>query len=179
MSNGFGRHHSVVIPEYADRYPNHRVLIETGTGEIAENSEKMARFFDLVFTIDIDPENATFALRKFANNHKVIPVCADSGRLLPLLVPLIGKPCIFFLDAHWDHDILRRRGDRDTPVETELEIVLASPLRHVVLIDDARFFTEGDYRDPEYPPLDWVYEIAEKFDYEHELADDVIRLTPQ
>jgi hypothetical protein len=151
-----------------------RTFIETGTF-FGDTTAAMEPHVDRLVTIEVSPELAARARARFAGQERVRIVEGDSGHVLPTLLDELREPALFWLDGHFSGGITAR-GDEDTPVRTELRAVLDHPLKtHVILIDDARDFTGGNY-----PTLDEVAELVRNQGgyYGLDVRDDIIRLTP-
>jgi hypothetical protein len=95
-------------------------FVETGTlgGHTAMWAEE---HFASVISVDIELQG-TFG-------GKVIYVEMDSAEYLEFFA--ITEPTIFWLDAH---------TNESCPVLREISAINKSPLRHVILVDDARLF---------------------------------------
>ncbi|HEY2374039.1 MAG TPA: hypothetical protein VGH82_16080 [Gaiellaceae bacterium] len=162
-----------VLLEYTRRY-GLGTFVETGTF-LGDTAAAMEPHIDRLVTIEISPELAARARERFAAKRRVRIIEGDSGRVLPAILDELREPALFWLDGHFSGGITGR-GDEDTPVRTELRAVLDHPLKsHVILIDDARDFTGGDY-----PTLEEVAELVRTHgdDYSFDVRDDIIRLTP-
>jgi len=95
--------------------------------------------------------------------------------MLETIVSSLTEPALFWLDAHYSGPSTAQ-GGLDTPVRRELDIVLGSNERHVVLIDDARAFgTEKDY-----PTLEEIRQQVTRLVPKSEMSvsNDIIRITP-
>jgi hypothetical protein len=103
----------------------------------------------------------------------------DSASVLEVVLSLVDKPALFFLDAHYSGPGTAR-SDKDTPVVRELEILRAAPADSVIVIDDARLFAGEEYHTEDfadYPSFDWIRDfVADNFkDYEvWRLADEFV-----
>jgi hypothetical protein len=150
------------------------VFVETGTA-VGETAAWASTQFDRVVTIELQEVNNKSCMQRFWNNPKVTLIRGDSAEWiadLEYMVSLKGS-AVWWLDAHFDHgieDVQAPSGD--TPVLHELQALLASPVDHVVLVDDARLFGS----DPAYPSLAAVKLMAENARYSFEVRDDVIRM---
>jgi hypothetical protein len=147
-------------------------LVETGTC-LGEMVFAMRQDFDKIYSIEVEPTlyaNARARLRRFTH---VEILQGDSAKLLPAIVAKLTAPALFWLDGHYSGEATGR-GDSDTPIRAELATVLASPHRHVVLVDDAHCFTgKGDY-----PTLDELTQLAKQLrrDAEVTVTDNVIAI---
>jgi hypothetical protein len=130
---------------YYARQSTHPVFLETGTF-LGEMVEAVKDDFKKIISIELDKNLATQAKQKFARYSHISIIEGDSGKLLPELLKDIREPSLFWLDGHYSAGITAK-GDKDTPIEKELEAILAHPVKgHIILIDDARLFDgTGDY----------------------------------
>ncbi|MGH3430856.1 MAG: hypothetical protein ACRDQZ_25355 [Mycobacteriales bacterium] len=114
------------------------------------------------------------AVNRFRRRANVDLLRGDSGELLPALVEALDAPALFWLDGHWSGGATAK-GPVDSPISSELDAILSSPIRdHVVLIDDARCFDgHGGY-----PHLGELLETVRRSSgYRCEVSADIIRLT--
>ena len=152
-----------------------RTFIETGTAGGVTVDVALEAGYERVVSIELNEGFYRMAAQRFLWDQRVRILHGDSAQLIGDVMFVLDEPAVFLLDAHYtggDGDV--RGVDGDTPVALELEHVLAHPLRHVVLVDDARLFGV----DPAYPTIDEVMARAASAGYQTEVADDIIRLTP-
>ncbi len=121
-------------------------LVETGTF-FGDTIQAMLDTFERIWSIELAPDLAAAAQRRFATHKHVQIIEGDSSEVLREIVPRLDQATLFWLDGHWNGDELTAKGQTASPLLAELETVLAEPPgRHVILIDDARAFTGvGDY----------------------------------
>jgi hypothetical protein len=77
------------------------------------------------------------------------------------------------LDGHYS-GFETAKGDLETPIKLELEIILNSEYEHVILIDDARLFIgENDY-----PTIEELkkYILSKNNSLTVNIIDDIIRV---
>jgi hypothetical protein len=121
------------------------LFIETGTylGEMVAAQKKN---FNQIYSIELSKELYLAAKNKFSSDRNVTIINGDSGDVLPELLRQVNKPAIFWLDGHYSAGITAK-GNKDCPIFEELSAIFNSrPLKHILLIDDARLFTgENDY----------------------------------
>lgn len=100
-----------------------RTIVETGTYK-GKSTRALADMGALVFTIEIRPELAE--MRELGNVEALI---GDSGELVGDLLPVMRKPFLIYLDAHW--------GEH-SPLLEELEGIAAAGLKEkpVIAIHD-------------------------------------------
>lgn len=168
-----------ILRDYAKR---HRLgtLVETGTAE-GFTTWLLRGDFEVIHTIEIEGHLWDQAKERFRLYPQIHCWLGDSAKVLPQILSDIIGPALIWLDGHWCGSGPNPNGP-DTPIRDELPLVLDDPGWHVVLIDDARCFREGtDWERERYdwPTLTWVKETAERFGYDYNLADDVIRLIPR
>lgn len=170
----------VVLKQYGIKY-GLRSFVETGTNT-GETPWTLQHHFDELFTIELEPTLYKRAKERFRRVGKVTCLHGDSTDVLPEVLRRLQQPALFWLDGHHSGPGTAH-GKLDTPVVQELEILFADGRRHVILVDDARIFDgqpehndEPHYHD--YPTVEWVAELAAKHDFDCELKDDIIRITP-
>jgi hypothetical protein len=170
------RHYKWTLLRAAGRRFGLRTLVETGTWH-GGTVEALLSDFDRIVSIELDESLHRAARERFAGAPHVTLLRGDSATRLPEVLAGLREPALFWLDAHWSAGDTAR-GAVDTPVSTELEGVLAHPVRgHVVLIDDARLFVGAD----DYPTVEAVRAqvAARRPDLSVEVRDDVIRIAPE
>jgi len=115
-----------------------RVLVEGGTNLGNMMNVQKHRFRE-IYSIERDDYLAARAKRKFARYPHIHLFHGDSAILMPEIIRAIREPALFWLDAHW--------GAESAPIRRELDCIYKHAVRnHVLLIDDARYFTgQGDY----------------------------------
>jgi hypothetical protein len=171
-----------VIIDYAREY-NISIFVETGTAD-ACTTQAMVPYFAKLYTIEIDVQLWMAACDMFMGEDKVHTLLGDSADVLPGLMPKLTGPTIFWLDGHYCGGATR--GSLDSPVESELETVLAqAPEGSVILVDDARLFggmeAEGGDNGENYtgyPHINYVAYLAASHNRNYLVQDDIIRVTP-
>lgn len=118
-------------------------FVETGTFR-GDTIEAVRTLFRDVWSIELSPDLAAAARKRFAASPNVQIVEGDSGTALPELLPRLDGPVLFWLDGHWCGGDTAM-GETETPILAELQTVLARPETDVILIDDARLLGRGDY----------------------------------
>lgn len=167
-----------VIADYAARH-GLSTFIETGTADGATVAALVDRF-DALHTIEVDRGLWERAVNRFSHVPKVVCWYGDSAKVLPDVLEMIDGPALVWADGHWCGSGSNPNGP-DSPIEGELAALFADGRPHVILIDDARLFREGDDWASErydWPTLSWVRAQAEAHGYGYELADDIVRLVP-
>ena len=164
-----------ILRQYARDY-HLRVLVETGT-YLGDMMMAMAGAFDELHSIELSELLYERARRRLAGKRNVYLHQGDSGVQLSGVLATIDRPTLFWLDAHYSGGGTAH-GEIETPIETELRVVLTHPVRgHVVLIDDARQFTNANG----YPSIKTVTEYVRQLrsDCIVRVESDIIRITPE
>ncbi len=163
-----------VVREVAEAH-SLRVLVETGT-LLGDMIFANRRSFDQIFSIELDQDLYDRACRRFRKMPHIKVIPGDSAQMLSFLQPQIaGRPCLFWLDAHWMEGGVQ--GQDITPILQELEQIIGhtSP-ESVILIDDARLFWPGTG----YPTLDELqnFVAARQPSASFTVKRDIIRIVP-
>jgi hypothetical protein len=140
--------------EYAKRF-GVKVCVETGTytGDTVEAMFNSG-WFRRIDTIEIYPDRAERARKRFIRMSRVHCWAGDSATVLPVVLEQFARPALFWLDAHHSgKKIARVKGLVETPVVAELKTILGhvSAPKHVILIDDAHYFETFPKKHPAYP----------------------------
>lgn len=114
-------------------------FIETGTYR-GDTAAWAAGCFPRVVTIELSAEYFAAARRRFQAQPEITILQGDSGAALREIVPGLGRPALFWLDAHWSGLDTAGR-ERECPLLEELAIVNQAGETHSVLVDDARLFS--------------------------------------
>jgi hypothetical protein len=114
-----------------------RYFVETGTFQGGSARWASSRF-EKVWTIEINEPLFEMARRRLATRKNVEQHLGDSAKILASLVPLLDRPALFWLDAHWSGG--NTGGELyPCPLREEIAAIDESPLEHVIAIDDMRF----------------------------------------
>lgn len=113
-------------------------FVETGTFR-GDTAAWAAGHFRHVVTIELSPEYHAAAAARFRGHEGIRALQGDSATRIREVVAALEKPALFWLDAHWSGlDTAGREAE--CPLLAEVAAINASPLGHVVLVDDARLF---------------------------------------
>lgn len=163
-----------VLRDYARRHHCH-TLVETGT--FYGNAPFTLRYdFTSIHTIELATELYELNRAELGHLPHVQLHYGDSATVLPRLLPDLPGPTLFWLDGHFCAGP-SARGEADTPISAELELLLARPpSADVILIDDARLFL-GDNG---YPSLAQVEALvrAQRPSASCTAELDIIRIAP-
>jgi len=168
------RYKQLTVLDYGRRY-GVRVFVETGT-YLGDMVWAVRNAFATIHSIELSPELARHAARRFRRTAHVSIRQGDSGAVLREVLAGVDRPALFWLDAHYSGGATAH-GDTGTPVLEELARIAAhaQAASHVVLIDDARLFTGEVY--PRLEALaDWAGRALPAHSFE--VKDDIIRLAP-
>lgn len=154
-------------------------FLETGTAT-GDTPAALRSEFDHLWTIDIAPDNYQTATLRFLTDNKVTTIMGDSELWIPMILQVLDRPTLFWLDAHYDDDGNEdRRGLHDCPTEYELTHIFHDANTkghyHVILIDDARLFGTHSA----YPARTDIEDMAHSNGYSCVTADDIMRLMPK
>ncbi len=169
--------HSVkerILSDYASAFEI-PTLIETGT-YAGEMVWAMKDRFESIFSIELSEHLARRACRRFRALPHIRILHGDSGTLLPSLLSRISTRCLFWLDGHYSAGITAK-GETASPVMHEIATILHHPIEdHVILVDDARLFTEADG----FPSLDRLRDLVllRRPHWDFSVRNDVIRIHP-
>ena len=162
-----------LVQQYGRKY-SIQTLIETGTAK-----GKMIRAcreqFQQIISIELDPQLHQQAKTQFAAHPHIRLLQGDSGQVIIDVLADLSEPALFWLDAH--AMVGGIRPSQVTPIIQELNHILAHPIiSHVILIDDARLFTEKSH----YPTIEEVQSLLKASHPTHAFVvkDDVIRICP-
>jgi len=164
----------ITVKEYANRY-NTNIMVETGTykGDMVFAVKNM---FDRIYTIELNDVLYSNAVERFSKYRKVSVIKGDSERELSKIIEDINEPCLFWLDAHYMESV-GTKGQKETPIVKEVEYISKHSIKnHVLLIDDARYFTSEN----DYPSVEELRDIVRTRLPNHSfyVKNDIIRITP-
>jgi len=131
---------STLSKEVLQKYPN-EIFVETGTlwGGAVEIALECG--FKKIYSIEIDPEKVKYNTEKFQKEIKkgiVEIIEGDTFKVFKEVVSKVDAPATFWLDAHWDGDVM---GEYKCPLPFELEALLDHTIKtHTLLVDDRRLF---------------------------------------
>lgn len=158
-----------------------RSFVETGT-YLGNTSAWAASHFERVITIEADAALYARARERFANQSNVEVYFGNSGEIISVIVSRLPDPSLFWLDAHYSGEGTAGES-HECPLLAEIAALDASPIEHVVLIDDARMFLSPPpppHRVEEWPNIRMVIErlCARKPDSFICVFEDVIIRVP-
>lgn len=151
------------------------VFVETGTFR-GDTPWCFRNDFRKIFSIEVQPQLAQLAAKRFSAYPHIKIIEGDSARKLAEIIPQIEGPVLFWLDGHYSAGVTGR-GDDDCPLWGELHAINGSLAhRFVIIVDDARCFgvNEG------YPTLEELrtYVSGNLPNHRMSVENDLIRITP-
>ena len=171
-----------VIDYYRELYKP-KIMVETGTF-FGDTVEAFKNKFEKVISIELSKELAEKASKRFGGDENVTILQGDSSKVLPSLLAEIKSPVLFWLDGHYSSEffinevfVRTAKGERNTPIEKELDIIFQSSVKCVILIDDARLFTGQD----DYPTIKEIKKKVKEYKIESKVLvnKDIIIITPK
>lgn len=136
------------------------MFFETGTFRGEGVQYALHSPFKKVISVEIVPQIADEARKKFSSADRVKIIEDESASALEKELPLLKGNCIFWLDAHFpgaDAGMTQYDADLDEsvrlPLEKELEIIsrLRKGYRDILIIDDLRIYEDGPYQNGNVP----------------------------
>jgi hypothetical protein len=113
-------------------------VIEVGSFR-GVTTRRLARHFEYVHSIEIDPALFAEAKQRCAGQGNVAMHLGDGKEVLAQLAPSVGN-CLLFLDGHFSGGVTGQ-GDEPEPVLEELDVVRSSLDNFVgVVVDDFHEF---------------------------------------
>lgn len=128
-----------ILDFFNDDIKNYPVFVETGT-YMGETILGLSEFFELSYTVELDE----VIFNNFSNlnydRQKIKSYLGDSIIVLPEIIKLIDKNCIFFLDGHYSGSGTGK-GIKDVPILEEIKSINDNyNLPSIIIIDDLRLF---------------------------------------
>ena len=115
-----------------------QLFVETGIGDGGCTSWA-ADQFRRVWAIELDAAVAREVQTRLADKPNVTILQGDSATRLKEVVPELDAPALCWLDAHFMGDFASD-APSECPLIDEIRVINTSPLQHIIMIDDARFF---------------------------------------
>lgn len=171
-----------VVIEYYRKLFEPKVMVETGTF-LGDTVEYFKNKFELVISIELSKDLAERAKKRFKDDKNVRIHQGDSSLLLPSLLTELKNPILFWLDGHYSSEffineefIRTAKGEKNTPIENELDIIFHSGIDSIIMIDDARLFTGKD----DYPSLKEIEKKVKAFNINSTvfISTDIIHIIP-
>jgi hypothetical protein len=123
--------------ELFQKYMN-PVFIETGSLVGDGIQHALNAGFKTVYSIELSKALYDICVNRFKSYDNVHIILGDSSKELDLLLNMIKEPATFWLDGH-DSGGGTARGEIESPLMQELEIISKHPIKtHTLIIDDLR-----------------------------------------
>ena len=170
----------MVVLEYANRF-DAETFVETGT-YLGDMVYAVRNSFNNILSIELSKDLYDLVKKRFAGYDHIQLINGDSYDELKNVIGRTSGICLFWLDGHYSGGITAK-GKKDAPIIEELQAILESDLEnYVILIDDARTFSEGgvcpigDKND--YPTIKQIEKMVHDKcdDYIIYSKDDIIRI---
>lgn len=133
-----------------------KLFIETGTYK-GDMIYALKNDFEQLITVELSEQYHQKAVEKFRNDKHINLLFGDSGILMPKIIKDIKVKTLFWLDGHFSSGNTAQ-GELDCPIFGELDAIFSSPFKHVLLIDDARYFNGIN----DYPTIESLKAYIEK-----------------
>ncbi|MBN1126568.1 MAG: hypothetical protein JXA82_16295 [Sedimentisphaerales bacterium] len=136
----------------------------------------MSTRFDKLYSVELDEKLYRCAGQRLSHKTNIHLFHGDSGDILCEILTCCQQPAIFWLDAHYSGEGTAS-GPLKTPILHELTHILSDKSsRHIILIDDARYFNGIN----DYPTIGEIHRIVRQFrpEYNVEIEKDIIRIVP-
>jgi hypothetical protein len=155
-------------------------FIETGTFQ-GKTTQWAARNFKQVYTVENSKTLYEDAVKKLAVFPNIQCHLGNSAEKLGEILKDIHTPAILWLDAHWCGGATYGEND-ECPLMQEIESVYGSPHEHIIIIDDARYFSKPPaqtHQSNQWPGLnDLIPALSKKKGYYTFICEDVIVAMP-
>ncbi|MEM9777181.1 MAG: hypothetical protein AAF902_21560 [Chloroflexota bacterium] len=162
------------LKRIVDAQPRLQTFIETGTWR-GDTLYQLQNHFNKLHSIELNKELYAAAQKRLSRFKHIQLWQGHSPEVLPRILTNLNSPALIWLDAHYMGG--PRTGYGVCPTMAELSAIftyLREADRHIILIDDARNFTQlGDY-----PSLDEVTKHVKKHwpAYSVTVQDDMIHV---
>lgn len=136
------------------------VFFETGTFLGDGVQYALQSPFKKIISIEIVPELADKAKKRFAGNENVKIIEGESSRMMEDELPNVPDNCVFWLDAHFPGaDAGMDDYDADMDESIRLPLVMESSIisrlrkgyHDVIIMDDLRIYEDGPYQNGNVP----------------------------
>ena len=131
---------------------HYRTYVETGSYR-GQSIEDVINEYDVIHSIELSEKWFSYCAKKFSSYGHINLWLGDSRKALPLVLETINEPAVIFLDAHYSGGTTAR-GDTDTPLLDELDIVNQRDYPDIIIIDDVSFLGARGGSEPAEPVSD-------------------------
>ena len=171
----FLEHSPQMIKEFVfERYGiDNAPWVETGTFQ-GKTTNFLRERYPHVYTTEPEIKLYKGALKRFIGKN--VTLYNDvSENVFPNLLKKLSGDVNFWLDGHYSEGITFK-GDKDCPVEDELNIIEANLNNFnkiTILIDDVRCFLPANSDYPDYPSIDYLVDWARRFNMNWRIEHDI------
>lgn len=121
------------------KHTYNRVFIETGCFEGDGVALALKAGYDVIYSIELSDILYEGCRERFLEYSSVHIMKGDSAIVLREILSKIDSPATFWLDGHFSGCCNNARGESNTPLLKELEIIGSHHVKnHTILIDDVR-----------------------------------------
>lgn len=159
------------------------VFVETGTFH-GDTTISVVNLFDKIITVEYSDVLFKENANKFSKHSNIDPQFGNSPDVIQANSGFLEeKSVVYWLDAHWCGDTTKGKGGYECPLIDELNAIGSLNTESVILIDDARLFTEPPpsvHNECEWPTIGAVFESLKKLNDTHGMwiINDVIIFSP-
>lgn len=167
-----------VMMEYALKY-GCKTFVETGTSS-GDSLHAALRWADTLYSCDVARDRFQAQIIHFADHpvkQRVVLACEESPVFLEKNLPINGR-VLFWLDAHSDGPGTPK-GQKETPILEELEVITRKQPESIVLIDDSWLFGTDPYGNGMWPSLNQMLKVTGVMNWAHEERDSIFRFVPR
>ena len=152
---------------------DYKTFVETGSyrGFMIEN---VIEEYDSIHSIELSIKWYAYCVFKLQHHQHVKFHLGDSRNILPLVLEDIHEPAVIFLDAHYSGGSTAR-GDTDTPLLDELEIVRGRAYDDIIIIDDTLFLGKKGGAEPTRPITDDDVWPSFQYDWKETTEDKILK----
>ena len=159
----------------ARKRTNAHSVIEVGSFK-GVTTRRLARLFDVVHSIEIDPGLYDMARKRCADRPNVTVHLGDGKKVLAGICPKVSR-CIAFLDGHYSGEGTGQ-GDEPEPVLAELDIIA----RHLdnfvgIIVDDFREFGIAQGWPKKSEVMDKLERALPETEWQHAIINDQFVVT--
>lgn len=143
-------------------------FVETGT-HYGELTSYLLSDFKEIQTIELTEELYTFSSKRFENEPHVTCIRGNSADQLKTALKGVSFNALVYLDAYYSGGVTGR-GDVETPLKSEIDVLLKSNLKGVVVMNNLRCLTGAN----DYPKKQDVIEKLKKAGHAFHFEKDLL-----
>lgn len=143
-------------------------FIETGT-HYGELTSYLVNDFKEICTIELTENLYIFSQKRFENEPHISCVRGDSSDKLKEAIEAQSFKGLIYLDSYYSGGITGR-GEKETPIKQEIEIILKSKFKGVVVLNNLRCLTGAN----DYPTKVEVTNKIKKAGYVYHFEKDLL-----